>query len=76
MRLNLLLIFLLSFLITFGKDFKKPQKYRCGEKKYCSQMRSCEEAMFYYKVCGLKRLDGDNDGVPCERLCGWKRGKL
>jgi len=45
-------------------------KYVCGKKYYCSQMESCEEAMFYYTVCGLKRLDGDNDGVPCETLCG------
>jgi endonuclease YncB( thermonuclease family) len=45
-------------------------KYVCGKKSYCFQMESCEEAMFYYTVCGLKRLDGDNDGVPCENLCG------
>jgi len=45
-------------------------KYVCGKKYYCSQMETCEEAMFYYTVCGLKRLDGDNDGVPCENLCG------
>ncbi len=48
----------------------KTSKYECGKKYYCSQMESCEEAMFYYTVCGLKRLDGDNDGVPCENLCG------
>ncbi|TCK05153.1 thermonuclease family protein [Phorcysia thermohydrogeniphila] len=46
-----------------GEDFT------CGEKKYCFQMNSCEEAMFYFKVCGLTRLDGDGDGIPCERLC-------
>jgi len=44
-------------------------KYRCGEKRYCSQMSSCEEAMFYFNVCGLKRLDRDRDGIPCEKLC-------
>jgi hypothetical protein len=48
---------------SFGEDFT------CGEKRYCSQMSSCEEAMFYYKVCGLTRLDRDGDGIPCERLC-------
>ncbi|WP_457600607.1 thermonuclease family protein [Hydrogenivirga sp.] len=42
---------------------------RCGAKRFCSQMISCEEALFYYRVCGLKRLDGDGDGIPCERLC-------
>jgi hypothetical protein len=25
---------------------------------------------FIIQLCGLKRLDGDNDGVPCENLCG------
>ncbi len=43
--------------------------YSCGSKKYCTQMASCEEAMFYYKNCGLAGLDGDDDGVPCESLC-------
>ena len=44
-------------------------EFTCGEKRYCSQMVSCEEAMFYFKVCGLRRLDRDGDGIPCERLC-------
>jgi len=34
------------------------------------KMKSCEEAMFYYTVCGLKRLDDDGDGISCEILCG------
>jgi hypothetical protein len=33
-------------------------------------MESCEEAMFYYTACGLKRLVGDGDGIPYENLCG------
>jgi hypothetical protein len=47
-----------------------PATFRCGERRYCSEMRSCAEAMFHFRVCGLHRLDGDGDGVPCERLCG------
>jgi endonuclease YncB( thermonuclease family) len=43
--------------------------YSCGSKKYCTQMNSCDEAYFYFESCGLDRLDGDNDGVPCESLC-------
>ncbi len=43
--------------------------YSCGSKKYCTQMNSCSEAMYYYKTCGLTRLDGDKDGIPCESLC-------
>lgn len=41
----------------------------CGDKKHCSQMSSCEEARHYLTVCGLKYLDGDVDGTPCEKLC-------
>ncbi len=41
----------------------------CGAKQYCTQMTSCEEAQFYFRECGLSRLDGDSDGVPCESLC-------
>jgi endonuclease YncB( thermonuclease family) len=42
----------------------------CGAKRTCGEMRDCAEARFYLKTCGLKRLDGDQDGVPCENLCG------
>jgi endonuclease YncB( thermonuclease family) len=43
--------------------------FSCGTKTYCSQMLSCSEARFYMTQCGLTRLDGDRDSVPCERLC-------
>lgn len=39
---------------------------QCGNKKICSQMDSCAEATFYLKECGVKRLDGDKDLIPCE----------
>jgi hypothetical protein len=32
-------------------------------------MESCREARFYLETCGLTRLDGDRDGVPCEAIC-------
>lgn len=41
----------------------------CGHKKHCSQMVSCDEAHFYLNRCGVKGLDPNNDGVPCESLC-------
>jgi endonuclease YncB( thermonuclease family) len=41
----------------------------CGDKHYCKEMASCEEAKFYLTQCGLTRLDGDGDGLPCEKLC-------
>ena len=44
--------------------------FECGAKTYCKEMASCGEARFFLRQCGLTRLDGDGDGVPCERLCG------
>lgn len=44
-------------------------KYQCGAKSTCKQMSSCEEAKFYLNTCGLRRLDRDGDGVPCEAVC-------
>ena len=41
----------------------------CGRKKFCSEMASCEEARHYLTQCGIKTLDGNRDGMPCESLC-------
>lgn len=46
-----------------------PLDSTCGKKKYCSEMSSCEEAKHYLTQCGIKSLDGNGDGVPCEKLC-------
>ncbi|MDH3976703.1 MAG: thermonuclease family protein [Deltaproteobacteria bacterium] len=43
--------------------------FNCGQKRRCWQMGSCEEAMFYLNTCGVTSLDGDRDGVPCEKIC-------
>lgn len=41
----------------------------CGQKKHCSEMSSCEEARHYLVQCGLRSLDSNGDGTPCENLC-------
>ena len=46
-----------------------PPASGCGQKQFCREMASCEEAMFYLKKCGVSSLDGNGDGVPCEALC-------
>jgi endonuclease YncB( thermonuclease family) len=46
------------------------QTRSCGGKRVCRQMADCTEARFYLNRCGVNRLDGDSDGVPCEKLCG------
>ncbi len=43
--------------------------FRCEGKTRCRQMRSCAEARFYLERCGVTTIDGDKDGIPCERLC-------
>lgn len=41
----------------------------CGSKRHCSEMSSCDEARHYLTQCGIRTLDGNADGVPCESLC-------
>ncbi|XXQ68960.1 thermonuclease family protein [Neisseriaceae bacterium B1] len=43
---------------------------KCGTKRTCTQMRSCAEARYFLNQCGVRRLDRDGDGRPCESLCG------
>lgn len=47
-----------------------PTAFRCGTKSTCSQMNSCQEAIFFLKQCGVRKLDRNKDGVPCESICG------
>ena len=55
--------------ITRKEPIENKSEFNCGTKRYCKEMSSCEEARYYLKNCGLTRLDGDGDGVPCEALC-------
>jgi endonuclease YncB( thermonuclease family) len=41
----------------------------CGKKRYCKEMTSCAEAIYFLQTCGVSSLDRDGDGVPCESLC-------
>lgn len=41
-----------------------------GDKFVCKDMDSCDEARHYLTRCGVRSLDRDGDGVPCESLCG------
>ncbi len=44
-----------------------PVGYRCDGRMYCSQMTSCQEATWFLKNCPGVKMDGNNDGVPCEQ---------
>lgn len=40
--------------------------FRCDGRTHCSQMTSCAEAEFFLRTCPGTKMDGDNDGIPCE----------
>lgn len=44
--------------------------FSCDGRKYCSQMRSYEEAVYFNSHCPDTKMDGDGDGVPCESQFG------
>jgi hypothetical protein len=45
-------------------------KFKCDGRTHCSQMTSCEEATYFLRNCPGTKMDGDNDGIPCEKqLC-------
>jgi cold shock CspA family protein len=47
------------------------EEFECQGKRHCSEMTSCEEAIFYLKNCPDVEIDGDGDGIPCEsEWCG------
>jgi cold shock CspA family protein len=43
----------------------QPQ-YSCDGRTMCPQMTSCAEATYFIRNCPDTKMDGDNDGVPCE----------
>ena len=47
--------------------YEDNDEYQCDGRKYCSQMNSCEEAVYFINNCPNTKMDGDHDGVPCER---------
>jgi len=44
-----------------------PEQARCDGRTHCSQMTSCSEAKFFINNCPGTKMDGNNDGVPCEQ---------
>ena len=43
------------------------QQFRCDGRTHCSQMTSCAEATYFLRNCPNTKMDGNNDGIPCER---------
>ncbi len=61
---------LLSFFNNNESSDDEEYEDNCSElPQYCYEMTSCSEAEEAFE-CGNYDLDGDDDGVPCESLCG------
>ncbi len=41
--------------------------FRCDGRQHCSQMTSCAEATYFSNNCPNTKMDGNNDGIPCEQ---------
>ena len=48
------------------KEHNDVPRFNCDGRTFCSQMTSCEEAKFFLNNCPNTKMDGNNDGVPCE----------
>ncbi len=56
--------------ITNASIMEVQQKFHCDQRQYCSQMTSYEEAKYFTDNCPDTKMDGDGDGIPCERQFG------
>ena len=53
---------------SIEKVYVQPSRtYKCDGRQYCSQMSSCEEATYFLRHCPNPKMDGNGDGVPCEK---------
>ncbi|MFN6133562.1 MAG: excalibur calcium-binding domain-containing protein [Synechococcaceae cyanobacterium] len=45
--------------------------FACDGRTHCSQMTSCAEAQYFLNHCPGVKMDGDRNGIPCEKQwCG------
>lgn len=42
-------------------------RFTCDGRTHCSHMTSCVEAKFFLANCPNVKMDGNHDGIPCER---------
>ena len=41
--------------------------FACNGRQHCSQMTSCAEATYFIQHCPNTKMDGNHDGIPCEK---------
>jgi hypothetical protein len=50
---------------------ERHESFSCDGRTHCSEMNSCKEATYFLRHCPGVKMDGDNDGIPCEdQFCG------
>jgi hypothetical protein len=47
------------------------RSFHCDGRQHCSQMNSRDEAEYFIQNCPNTKMDGDRDGIPCERDSRW-----
>src|SRR5471032_2463066 len=52
--------------VRLAADSESSQ-FTCDGRTRCSQMTSCDEATYFIQHCPNTTMDGDHDGIPCER---------
>jgi hypothetical protein len=43
------------------------ESFKCDGRIHCSQMTSCSEAQYFLGHCPGVKMDGDRNGIPCEK---------
>ncbi|MBW3198492.1 excalibur calcium-binding domain-containing protein [Marinobacter hydrocarbonoclasticus] len=48
------------------REATNAMRFTCDGREYCSEMTSRAEAEYFNRYCPNTKMDGDNDGIPCE----------
>lgn len=46
---------------------RSEERFKCDGRTKCSQMTSCDEAVYFLNHCPNTQMDGNHDGEPCEQ---------
>ena len=53
--------------VSATEPAESAESFRCDGRVYCSQMTSCAEATYFLRNCPGVKIDGNHDGVPCDK---------
>jgi hypothetical protein len=52
---------------SVGEVSEADSLFKCDGRTMCPQMTSCAEATYFIQHCPNTKMDGNSDGIPCER---------